>query len=53
MRRAPGKNLAGSPRISFGELVDEMTAADLVLARREKASLGRGLKVFRPDLEGG
>ena len=30
-----------------------MTGADLVLARREKASLGRGLKIYRPDLEGG
>ena len=39
--------------MSFGELVNEMTTADLVLAQREKASLGRGLKVYRPDLEGG
>ena len=45
--------LGWAPKVSFGELVDEMTAADLALARREKASLGRGLKVFRPDLEGG
>ena len=45
--------LGWQPRISFGELVDEMITADLVLARREKASLGRGLKVYRPDLEGG
>ncbi len=45
--------LGWKPRISFSELVDEMIRADLVLAEREKASLGRGLKVYRPDLEGG
>ncbi len=45
--------LGWKPRISFPELVDEMIRADLVLAEREKASLGRGLKVYRPDLEGG
>ncbi len=45
--------LGWKPKVSFRELVEEMTAADLALARREKASLGRGLKVFRPDLEGG
>ena len=45
--------LGWQPKVSFPELVDEMIRADLVLARREKASLGRGLKVYRPDLEGG
>jgi hypothetical protein len=30
-----------------------MIAADLAVARRERASLGRGLKIYRPDLEGG
>ena len=47
------KALGWSPRIGFPQLVAEMVQADLVLARREKASLGRGLKVYRPDLEGG
>jgi GDPmannose 4,6-dehydratase len=47
------RELGWKPRISFSELVDEMIRADLVLAGREKASLGRGLKVYRPDLEGG
>jgi GDPmannose 4,6-dehydratase len=47
------KDLGWAPKVSFRELVDEMTRADLMLARREKASLGRGLKVYRPDLEGG
>jgi GDPmannose 4,6-dehydratase len=42
--------LGWSPKVSFATLVDEMVTADLALARREKASLGRGLKVFRPDL---
>ena len=46
-------DLGWKPKVSFRELVDEMTLADLMLARREKASLGRGLKVYRPDLEGG
>ena len=46
-------DLGWKPKVSFRELVDEMILADLVLARREKASLGRGLKVYRPDLEGG
>ena len=45
--------LGWSPKITFGELVDEMVDADLVLARRENAALGRGLKVFRPDREKG
>ncbi len=45
--------LGWSPKISFSELVAEMADADLALARREKATLGRGLKVFRPDLEQG
>ncbi|GAA5163901.1 GDP-mannose 4,6-dehydratase [Viridibacterium curvum] len=39
------------PRTSFAELVSEMVLADLELARREKESLGRGFKVYRPDLE--
>jgi GDPmannose 4,6-dehydratase len=47
------QELGWAPKVSFQALVDEMTAADLVLAQREKASLGRGLKVYRPDLEGG
>jgi len=45
--------LGWRPRTSFSALVGEMVAADLVLARREKASLGHGLKVYRPDLESG
>ena len=49
-RRA--KKLKWAPRTSFAELVTEMTTADLMLAEREKAALGRGLKVYRPDLEG-
>ncbi len=47
------KALGWQPKVSFPDLVEEMVQADLVLARREKASLGRGLKVYRPDLEGG
>ncbi len=47
------QQLGWQPKVSFGELVEEMIRADLVLARREKASLGRGLKIYRPDLEGG
>ena len=47
------RKLGWTPRTSFAELVGEMIAADLALAQREKASLGRGLKVYRPDLEGG
>ena len=47
------RDLGWKPKVSFGELVNEMTTADLVLAQREKASLSRGLKVYRPDLEGG
>ncbi len=47
------EELGWRPKISFRELVDEMIEADLALARREKASLGRGLKIYRPDLEGG
>jgi GDPmannose 4,6-dehydratase len=34
-------------------MVTEMAKADLALAQREKAALGRGLKVYRPDLEDG
>jgi GDPmannose 4,6-dehydratase len=44
--------LGWAPKISFAQLVDEMAAADLTLARRELATGGRGLKVVRPDLEG-
>ncbi len=47
------RDLGWKPKVSFGELVNEMTTADLVLAQREKSSLGRGLKVYRPDLERG
>ena len=47
------KDLGWRPKVSFGELVDEMSRADLVLARREAASLGGGLKIYRPDLDGG
>ncbi len=45
------ERLGWSPKVTFSELVDEMAAADLALARRERAALGRGLKIFRPDLE--
>jgi GDPmannose 4,6-dehydratase len=47
------RQLGWQPQTSFAALIAEMVAADLALARREKASLGRGLKVYRPDLEGG
>jgi GDPmannose 4,6-dehydratase len=47
------QKLGWAPRTTFGELVAEMTAADLVLAKREHAALGRGLKVYRPDLDNG
>jgi GDPmannose 4,6-dehydratase len=47
------ETLGWQPKVSFNALVDEMVLADLTLARREMASLGRGLKVYRPDLEGG
>ena len=47
------QDLGWTPKISFAELVDEMMRADLVLATREKASPGQGLKIYRPDLEGG
>jgi GDPmannose 4,6-dehydratase len=46
------RQLGWQPRTSFRDLVAEMVAADLALARREKAALGHGLKVYRPDLEG-
>ena len=45
------RELGWEPRISFAEMVAEMVDADLVLASREHASFGRGLKVYRPDLE--
>jgi GDPmannose 4,6-dehydratase len=45
--------LGWAPRVSFPELVREMAAADMALAKREQAALGRGLKVYRPDLENG
>ena len=46
------QKLHWTPKTSFAELVREMTEADLTLARREKATLGHGLKIYRPDLEG-
>lgn len=45
------KQLGWQPQTPFASLVSEMVLADLELARREQASLGRGLKVYRPDLE--
>lgn len=39
------------PKTKFKDLVAEMVQADLSLAMRERASLGRGLKVFRPDID--
>ncbi|HEX5126427.1 MAG TPA: GDP-mannose 4,6-dehydratase [Rhodocyclaceae bacterium] len=45
------EKLGWQPRTPFSTLVSEMVLADLELARRERASLGRGLKVYRPDLE--
>jgi GDPmannose 4,6-dehydratase len=50
--RKAREKLKWAPKTSFAELVAEMTTADLMLAEREKAALGRGLKVYRPDLEG-
>jgi GDPmannose 4,6-dehydratase len=50
--RKAREKLKWTPKTSFAELVAEMTTADLKLAEREKAALGRGLKVYRPDLEG-
>ena len=47
------RDLGWKPKVSFGELVNEMTTADLVLARRGKAWPGGGLKIHRPDLNGG
>jgi GDPmannose 4,6-dehydratase len=47
------RQLGWQPRTSFSELVTEMATADLALARREKATSGHGLKVYRPDLEDG
>jgi GDPmannose 4,6-dehydratase len=47
------RQLGWRPRTSFSELVTEMATADLALARREKATSGHGLKVYRPDLEDG
>lgn len=46
------EKLGWVPETPFAELVREMVQADVVLANREKDSLGRGLKVFRPDIEG-
>ena len=45
------RELGWTPRISFAELVREMVDADLTLATRERASLGHGLKIHRPDLD--
>jgi GDPmannose 4,6-dehydratase len=47
------RQLKWSPRVSFSDLVAEMADADMALAKREQAALGRGLKVYRPDLENG
>jgi GDPmannose 4,6-dehydratase len=47
------QQLKWSPRVSFSDLVAEMADADMALAKREQAALGRGLKVYRPDLENG
>ncbi len=47
------EDLGWTPKVSFPALVEEMIQADLVLARREQASPGGGLKVYRPDLEKG
>ncbi|TSP12403.1 GDP-mannose 4,6-dehydratase [Cupriavidus campinensis] len=44
------EKLGWTPETSFAELVAEMARADAELASREKAVVGRGLKVFRPDL---
>jgi GDPmannose 4,6-dehydratase len=49
--RRARERLKWAPKTSFAAMVAEMTAADLALAHREKALHGRGLKVFRPDLE--
>ncbi len=46
------RELNWAPKTPFAELVAEMVDADLILAKREKASHGRGLKVYRPDLNG-
>lgn len=45
------ERLGWTPKTKFKDLVAEMVQADLSLAMREKASLGRGLKVFRPDID--
>ena len=42
------QELGWAPQGQLPRTGDEMAAADLALARREKASLGRGLKVYRP-----
>jgi GDPmannose 4,6-dehydratase len=47
------QKLKWTPTVSFAALVAEMATADLMLAKREQAALGRGLKVYRPDLENG
>jgi GDPmannose 4,6-dehydratase len=49
-RRARAK-LKWTPKTSFDAMVAEMTDADFVLAAREKAAHGHGLKIYRPDLE--
>jgi GDPmannose 4,6-dehydratase len=51
--RKAREQLGWRPETSFDDLVAEMATADLVLAAREQAANGRGLKVYRPDLEGG
>ncbi len=47
------QDLGWTPKVSFADLVAEMARADLVLARREKQTPGGGLKIYRPDLQGG
>ncbi|MEJ0012010.1 MAG: GDP-mannose 4,6-dehydratase [Bauldia sp.] len=51
--RKAREKLKWAPRTSFADLVGEMAAADLMLAKREHAALGHGLKIYRPDLENG
>jgi GDPmannose 4,6-dehydratase len=43
--------LKWAPKVSFSDLVAEMTKADLTLAKRLAAARGHSLKVHRPDLD--
>jgi GDPmannose 4,6-dehydratase len=43
--------LKWAPKVSFSELVAEMTRADLTLAKRVAAARGHSLKIHRPDLD--